>query len=104
MKNMWLPHNFHFHGEIRKILCEYLEHGGVNWRPTGEQEGRGSILAGSSNILSQRLIMNYFVCYMVILSLPLIQDGQLSVYGEMMCASTGRPLRELSLPRKSVIR
>ena len=39
----------------------------------------------------------------VILSLPLIQ-GQLSVSGEGMCTCTGRPVRELSLPRKSVIR
>ena len=36
----------------------------------------------------------------VILSLPLIQEGQLSVSGERMCTSTGHPLRGLSLPRK----
>ena len=30
----------------------------------------------------------------VILSLPLIQEGQLSVIGESMCTSTGYPLRE----------
>ena len=36
----------------------------------------------------------------VILSLPLIQEGQLSVSGERMCTSTGLPLRGLSLPRK----
>ena len=35
----------------------------------------------------------------VILSLSLIQEGQLSVSGERMCTSTGSPLRELSLPR-----
>ena len=36
----------------------------------------------------------------VILSLPLIQEGQLSVSGERMCTSTDHPLRGLSLPRK----
>ena len=45
--------------------------------------------------------MKYFL--MVILSLPLIQDGQLSLFGEKMCISTGQLLRGLSLPRKSVV-
>ena len=36
----------------------------------------------------------------VILALPLIQEGQLSVSGERMCTSTGHPLGGLSLPRK----
>ena len=37
----------------------------------------------------------------VILSLPLIQEGQLSVSGERMCTIS---LRGLSLPSKSVVR
>ena len=37
---------------------------------------------------------------MVILSLRLIQEEQLSVSGKRMCTNTGLPLRELSLPRK----
>ena len=45
-------------------------------RPTGDQEVAGSIPAGSGNILSWRLIMG---TAFVILSLPLIQEGQLSV-------------------------
>ena len=32
------------------------------------------------------------------------QEGQLSVSGKSRCTSTGEPLRELSLPRKSVSR
>ena len=46
--------------------------------------------------------MKYFST--VILSLPLIQEGQLSVSGERMCTNTGYPLRGLSLHRKSVVR
>ena len=45
-------------------------------RPTGdEQEVAGSIPAGFNKILSWRFIMNYFYCY---LSVPLVQEGQLS--------------------------
>ena len=40
----------------------------------------------------------------VILSLPLIQDGQLSVSGERMCTNSGKPVRGISLLRKSVVR
>ena len=36
----------------------------------------------------------------VILSLPLIQEGQLAVSGERICMGTGKPLRGQSLPRK----
>ena len=39
---------------------------------------------------------------LVIFSLLLIQEGQLSVCGNRMCTSTCYPLRGLSLPRKSV--
>ena len=52
-------------------------------RPTGDQEVAGSIPAEVGNILSWRLIMNFFST--VILSLPLIQEGQLSVSGERIC-------------------
>ena len=55
--------------------------------PTGDQEVMGSMHAGSGNILSRRLIMKMFST--VILSLLLIQVGQLSVSGERMCTSTG---------------
>ena len=50
--------------------------------PIGYQEVPGSIPAGSSNILSWRLIMKIFV------PLPLIQERQLSVSGKRMCTST----------------
>ena len=39
----------------------------------------------------------------IILSLLLIQEGQLSVSGERMCTSTGSPFWGLSLSRKSVL-
>ena len=66
-------------------------------RPTGDQEVAGSTPAEVGNILSWRLIMKYFlrsfspleidheIFSTVILSLPLIQEGQLSVSGERMC-------------------
>ena len=52
-------------------------------RPTGDQEVAGSTPAEVGNILSWRLIMKYFST--VILSLPRIQEGQLSVSGERIC-------------------
>ena len=52
-------------------------------RPTGDQEVAGSTPAEVSNILSWRF--NHEIFSTVILSLPLIQEGQLSVSGERMC-------------------
>ena len=62
-------------------------------RPTGDQEVAGSTPAEVGNILSWRLIMKYFlrsetdheIFSTVILSLQLIQEGQLSVSGKRMC-------------------
>ena len=51
--------------------------------PTGDQEVTGSIPAKVGNILLWSLIMNLFST--VILFIPLIQEGQLSVSGERMC-------------------
>ena len=51
-------------------------------RPTRDQEVAGSTTAEIGNILSRRLIMRFSS---VILSLPLILEGQLSVSGERMC-------------------
>ena len=50
--------------------------------PTSDQEIAGSTPAEVGNILSWRLIEIFST---VILSLPLIQEGQLSVSGERMC-------------------
>ena len=50
-----------------------------------------SIPAGSGNIRE--------IFSTVILSLPLIQEGKLSVFGKRMCTSTGLPLRGINLPR-----
>ena len=51
-------------------------------RPTGDQEVAGSTPTEVGNILSWRLIMEFST---VILSLLLIQEGQLSVSGGRMC-------------------
>ena len=56
-------------------------------RPTGDQEVAGSTPAEVGNILLWRLIT-------VILSLPLIQEGQLSVSGERMCTILVNRLEE----------
>ena len=51
--------------------------------PTGDQEVAGSTLCWDSNILSWRF--DHEIFFMVILSLPLVQEGQLSVSGKRMC-------------------
>ena len=51
-------------------------------RPTGDQEVAGSTPAEVGNILYVE--MDHEIFSMVILSLPLIQEGQLSVSGEGM--------------------
>ena len=48
--------------------------------PTGDQAVAGLIPTGSGNILSWKLIIQYYCT--VIFSLPLIQEGQLSVSGK----------------------
>ena len=48
-------------------------------RLTGDQEVVGSSPAGSATFFSHEIF------YMVILSLPQIREGQLSVSGERMC-------------------
>ena len=53
-------------------------------RPTGDQEAVGSTPTEVGNILSWRLGHEIFST--VILCLPLIQEGQLSVSGDRMCA------------------
>ena len=52
----------------------------LSWmrRPTGDQEVAGSTPAEVGNI-------HHEIFSTVILSLPLIQEGQLSVSGERMC-------------------
>ena len=55
----------------------------IDARPTGDQEVAGSTPAEVGNILSWRF--DYEIFSTVILSLLLIQEGQLSVSGERMC-------------------
>ena len=61
---------------------------------TGDQEVEGSIPAGSGNIISWRLIMEYFI------SLPLIQE----VLAKECVQILINPLRGLCMWRKSVAR
>ena len=51
--------------------------------PTGYHEVVGSNPTKVGNILSRRF--DHEIFSIVILSLPLIQEGQLSVSGEIMC-------------------
>ena len=46
--------------------------------------------------------IDHEILSLVIFSHLLIQEGQLSVYGNRMYKTTGYPLRGLSPPRKSV--
>ena len=55
-------------------------------RPTGDQEVTGSIPANVRQLSFAEIDNEIFST--VILALPLIQEGQLSVYGERMCTST----------------
>ena len=55
----------------------------LNARPTENQEVACSTHGEVGNILSWRF--DYEIFSTVILSLPLIQEGQLSVSGERMC-------------------
>ena len=55
-------------------------------RPTGYQEVADSILAGTGNTYSLRLAMKKKSA--IILSLPRIQKGKLSVFCERMCRNT----------------
>ena len=75
-----------------KIIIKYLSGTSplcrprwLSWmrRPTGDQEVAGSTPAEVVNILSWRFDHEIFST--VILSLPLIQEEQLSVSGERMC-------------------
>ena len=67
-------------------------------RPTGDQEVAGSTPAKVGNILSWRLIMKYFLWSFSDLSLPLIQEGQLSVSGEVMCTILVNHLEDQACP------
>ena len=65
-------------------------------RLTGDQEVAGSTPAEVGNILSWKLIVKIFSA--VILSLPLIQEGQLSVSGEGMCTILVNRLEDKACP------
>ena len=56
-------------------------------RPTGDQDVTGSIPTGFQQ--HSLVKIDHEVFSTVILSLPLIQEGQLSVSGKRMCTSNG---------------
>ena len=64
--------------------------------PTGDQEVASLTPAEVGNILSWRF--DYEIFSTVILSLPLIQEGQLSVSGERMCTILVNRLEDYRLP------
>ena len=55
-------------------------------RPTGDQRVTSMIPDGQATFFME---INHEIFSMVILSLPLIQEGQLSVSVKRMCTSTG---------------
>ena len=65
---------------------------------TGDQEDAGSTPAVPATFFRGDLIMKYFLC--VILSLPLIQEGQLAVSGERMCTILVNHIEDFACPVK----
>ena len=70
-------------------------------RPTGYQEVAGSTPPGRQNSF---MVIDYEIFSMVILSIPLIQEGQLSVSGKRMCTIQVNHLLDQACPSKGVVR
>ena len=84
-----------------KVNIMYPRHSRPRWlswmrRPTGDLEVAGSTPAEVGNILSWTL--NHEIFSTVILSLPLIQEGYLSVSGESMCTILVNRLEDWACP------
>ena len=62
------------------FICQYFL---TLLPPTGDQEVAGSTPFGSATLFVE---IDHEIFSTVILSLPLIQDGQLSASGKSMCA------------------
>ena len=58
------------------------------------------IQEGQLSVSGERMCTSTGQPFTIILSLPLIQEGQLSVSGERMCTSTGQPRRGMSAQEK----
>ena len=58
-------------------------------RPTGDQETAGSTVIPAIARQHTSVEFDHEIFSTVILYLPLIQEGQLSISGERMCTSTG---------------
>ena len=72
------------------VIDENCWLGDLDARPTGDQEVAGLTPARSATFFQGDLIMKYFL---VILSLRLIQEEQLSVSGERMCTILVKPVQ-----------
>ena len=70
-------------------------------RPTGDQEVAGSTPPGRQHSFME---IDHEIFSTVVLSLPLIQEGQLSVSGERMCTILVNRLEDISLPSKRVVK
>ena len=89
-----------FHGEIKQIAAASVAQldAPSDWRPGG----RGfNLHRGRQHSFVE---IDHEIFSTVILSLPLIQEGQLSVSGERMYTILFNHLRGLSLPSKRVVR
>ena len=64
-------------------------------RPTGDQEFAGSTPAGSATFFFE---IDHEIFSTVIFSLPLIQDGPLSVSGERICTILVNRLEDFACP------
>ena len=71
-------HNICFYGELENLPASVAQ---LDMCPTGDQEVAGSTPAGSATFFRGY----HEIFSTVILSLPLIQEGQLSVSGKRMC-------------------
>ena len=65
--------------------------GSVGYASAGDQEVAGSASSGSAASFVE---IDHEIYFTVILSLPLIQEGQLSVSGERMCTILVNPLED----------
>ena len=83
---------------MEQSLCLLLVYGLASCPPWLSGMCVPLIPSGSSNILAVEVDLEIFST--VILSVQLIQEGQLSVSGKRMCTSSGLLLRGLHLSRK----
>ena len=77
-----LFHDIHINDVARKELFLCTPRNNLDMRPTGDQEVAGSAPPGRQHFFME---IDHELFSTNILSLPLVQEGQLSVSGERMC-------------------